>query len=307
MLCEHLWKSDWEGATNVIEVHVNRLRNKLEKVTPQPMIDTVRGRGYAVRAIKAASYYLRVRLAVWYGGVFAGLVLVALAVVYEGSRYTITQETDERLLEDAKETAQAVAQLFSDRRRVEEMLARKADTHTHERLFLQLLEPDGKLSWASKDAPPIVPEQHQHDEEGVFPVREVGVFRVAQRYVTSPGVPRYLVRVGASQEQINAAVWKQLRVMAVAGGAGHHPCAARRLLGGRQRDSAADDDSHHHGAAAPDATRRPPADSRYARRTGSAFHHDQSLLGSDRRVSAKQTRVRRERGARATFAARGHS
>ncbi|MBL9084683.1 MAG: response regulator transcription factor [Planctomycetales bacterium] len=50
MLCEHLWKSDWEGATNVIEVHVNRLRNKLEKVTPQPMIDTVRGRGYAVRA-----------------------------------------------------------------------------------------------------------------------------------------------------------------------------------------------------------------------------------------------------------------
>ena len=50
MLCEHLWKSDWEGATNVIEVHVNRLRNKLEKITPQPLIDTVRGRGYAVRA-----------------------------------------------------------------------------------------------------------------------------------------------------------------------------------------------------------------------------------------------------------------
>jgi len=50
MLCEHLWKSDWEGATNVIEVHVNRLRNKLDKLLPEPMIETVRGRGYAVRA-----------------------------------------------------------------------------------------------------------------------------------------------------------------------------------------------------------------------------------------------------------------
>lgn len=50
MLCEHLWKSDWEGATNVIEVHVNRLRNKLDKVVSEPLIETVRGRGYAVRA-----------------------------------------------------------------------------------------------------------------------------------------------------------------------------------------------------------------------------------------------------------------
>jgi len=50
MLCEHLWKSDWEGATNVIEVHVNRLRNKLDKLVATPMIETVRGRGYAVRA-----------------------------------------------------------------------------------------------------------------------------------------------------------------------------------------------------------------------------------------------------------------
>lgn len=167
--------------------------------------------------IKAASYYLRVRLAFWYGGVFAGLVVVALLVVYEGSRYTIVQETDERLLEDAKETAQAVAQLYQDCRRVEEMLARKADTHTHERLFLQLIEPDGRLSWASKDAPPIDAEHRPYDEEGVFPLRQIGVFRVAQRYVIGDGVPRFLVRVGASQEQINAAVWKRMRVMTVAG------------------------------------------------------------------------------------------
>ncbi|MBL9093516.1 MAG: HAMP domain-containing protein [Planctomycetaceae bacterium] len=166
--------------------------------------------------IRDASYYLRVRLAAWYGAVFAGLVLVALLIVYEGSRHTIIRETDERLLEDAKETSQAVAQLHPDRRRVEEMLARKADTHTHERLFLQLIDPDGDLSWSSKEAPPGIDEDLRDFTDEVA-VREVGVFRVAQRYVDAAGAPRFLVRVGASQEQIDAAVWKRTRVMMVAG------------------------------------------------------------------------------------------
>jgi two-component system OmpR family response regulator/two-component system copper resistance phosphate regulon response regulator CusR len=51
MLCEHIWESDWEGATNVIEVHVNRLRGKLNRGFDEPLIETVRGRGYALRAL----------------------------------------------------------------------------------------------------------------------------------------------------------------------------------------------------------------------------------------------------------------
>lgn len=50
MLCESLWQSDWEGTTNVIEVHINRLRNKLQKGGKESAIQTVRGRGYALRA-----------------------------------------------------------------------------------------------------------------------------------------------------------------------------------------------------------------------------------------------------------------
>jgi two-component system OmpR family response regulator/two-component system copper resistance phosphate regulon response regulator CusR len=50
MLCEHIWESDWEGITNVIDVHVNRLRNKLQQVRQDDMIATVRGRGFALRA-----------------------------------------------------------------------------------------------------------------------------------------------------------------------------------------------------------------------------------------------------------------
>ncbi len=49
MLCEHLWESSWEGVTNVIEVHINRLRNKLNKGFDADMIHTIRGTGYELR------------------------------------------------------------------------------------------------------------------------------------------------------------------------------------------------------------------------------------------------------------------
>jgi two-component system OmpR family response regulator len=50
MLCEHLWDSYWEGVTNVIEVHVTRLRAKIDRGFPEPLLQTVRGRGYMLRA-----------------------------------------------------------------------------------------------------------------------------------------------------------------------------------------------------------------------------------------------------------------
>jgi two-component system OmpR family response regulator/two-component system copper resistance phosphate regulon response regulator CusR len=50
MLCEHVWGFNWDGTTNVIEVHVNRLRGKLDRGREESLIKTVRGRGYAVSA-----------------------------------------------------------------------------------------------------------------------------------------------------------------------------------------------------------------------------------------------------------------
>jgi len=49
MICEHLWEADWEGVTNVIEVHVARLRGKIERGFSEPLLQTVRGRGYVLR------------------------------------------------------------------------------------------------------------------------------------------------------------------------------------------------------------------------------------------------------------------
>jgi two-component system OmpR family response regulator/two-component system copper resistance phosphate regulon response regulator CusR len=49
MICEHLWDANWEGVTNVIEVHVNRLRAKIDRDFSTPLLHTVRGRGYVLR------------------------------------------------------------------------------------------------------------------------------------------------------------------------------------------------------------------------------------------------------------------
>lgn len=50
MLLEHVWDYHFDPQTNVIDVHVSRLRQKIDKEFNTPLIHTVRGAGYALRA-----------------------------------------------------------------------------------------------------------------------------------------------------------------------------------------------------------------------------------------------------------------
>ena len=50
MLLEHVWDYHFDPQTNVIDVHVSRLRAKLDKGFGTPMIHTIRGAGYILRA-----------------------------------------------------------------------------------------------------------------------------------------------------------------------------------------------------------------------------------------------------------------
>ncbi|WP_298967083.1 response regulator transcription factor [uncultured Methylobacterium sp.] len=50
MLLEHVWDYHFDPQTNVIDVHVSRLRAKVDKGFERAMIHTVRGAGYMVRA-----------------------------------------------------------------------------------------------------------------------------------------------------------------------------------------------------------------------------------------------------------------
>jgi two-component system, OmpR family, response regulator len=49
MLLEHVWDYHFDPQTNVIDVHISRLRAKIDKEFPRPLLHTVRGAGYVVR------------------------------------------------------------------------------------------------------------------------------------------------------------------------------------------------------------------------------------------------------------------
>ena len=50
MLLEKLWDYHFDPQTNVIDVHISRLRAKIDKGFDKPLLHTVRGAGYMLRA-----------------------------------------------------------------------------------------------------------------------------------------------------------------------------------------------------------------------------------------------------------------
>ena len=49
MLLEHVWDYHFDPQTNVIDVHVSRLRSKIDRDFETPLLHTVRGAGYMIR------------------------------------------------------------------------------------------------------------------------------------------------------------------------------------------------------------------------------------------------------------------
>jgi two-component system OmpR family response regulator len=50
MLLEQVWDYHFDPQTNVIDVHISRLRQKIDKGFAKPMLHTVRGAGYCLKA-----------------------------------------------------------------------------------------------------------------------------------------------------------------------------------------------------------------------------------------------------------------
>ncbi|NEX18897.1 response regulator transcription factor [Thiorhodococcus mannitoliphagus] len=50
MLLEQVWDYHFDPQTNVIDVHISRLRGKIDKDFDAPLLQTVRGAGYMLRA-----------------------------------------------------------------------------------------------------------------------------------------------------------------------------------------------------------------------------------------------------------------
>jgi DNA-binding response OmpR family regulator len=46
LIIEHVWDVHFDTVSNVVEVHINALRNKIDRGAAAPLIHTVRGVGY---------------------------------------------------------------------------------------------------------------------------------------------------------------------------------------------------------------------------------------------------------------------
>ena len=49
MISEHVWDIDFDTSTNVIDVYINYLRNKIDVDFDKKLIQTIRGRGYTLK------------------------------------------------------------------------------------------------------------------------------------------------------------------------------------------------------------------------------------------------------------------
>jgi two-component system copper resistance phosphate regulon response regulator CusR len=50
LIAEQIWDMNFESDTNVVEVHVRRLRSKVDDPFDRPLLHTVRGMGYVLEA-----------------------------------------------------------------------------------------------------------------------------------------------------------------------------------------------------------------------------------------------------------------
>ncbi len=49
MISEHVWNEDYDSFTNVVDVYISRLRSKIDKDFPKPLIHSIRGAGYTIK------------------------------------------------------------------------------------------------------------------------------------------------------------------------------------------------------------------------------------------------------------------
>lgn len=49
MISEHVWKEDFDSFTNVIDVYIKYIRNKIDKDSKKQLIHTIRGTGYILK------------------------------------------------------------------------------------------------------------------------------------------------------------------------------------------------------------------------------------------------------------------
>ena len=117
MLLEGVWDYHFDPQTNVIDVHVSRLRQKVDKPFPTPLIHTVRNAGYMLRPSSAVTPRPGdVPLPRWFhtagfrfGAIYALLLSIsafAMAIfLWWATAGLLDRETDAAIYADAQDLA----------------------------------------------------------------------------------------------------------------------------------------------------------------------------------------------------------
>jgi DNA-binding response OmpR family regulator len=48
-ITEHVWGYDSQATSNVVEIYIHYLRDKVDRGFPRPLIRTIRGVGYTIK------------------------------------------------------------------------------------------------------------------------------------------------------------------------------------------------------------------------------------------------------------------
>lgn len=60
-IVEHVWDTDYDGLTNIVDVYIRHLRSKVDDPWPQKLLHTIRGIGYMIDAGEPAGDNARAR------------------------------------------------------------------------------------------------------------------------------------------------------------------------------------------------------------------------------------------------------
>jgi heavy metal sensor kinase len=142
---------------------------------------------------------LRFRLTLWNTAVVLVLLVVNLVALRVGLEFTLSHMVDEFLSEELDSAVADFRQLGGDPERLNGRYNHQATGHPRRRLFIQLVDPSGRLVWSSAQAPAAgeLPATVLAVEQPVT----VGEYRMVCRSMARPDGQLLTLRVGCSLER----------------------------------------------------------------------------------------------------------
>jgi heavy metal sensor kinase len=157
---------------------------------------------------------LRFRLSVWNTAGVLLVVAITLFGVREALHYALMTENDQVLIDDAHEVGLAVLSFYPEQQAIEAEMQRKTAGHRDRRLFVRLLDADGRVLAQTGESPDL-----SSISSGQPPrLTTIDGYRVASRPIGNETVPQHIVQVGASLNTIRKDLFMVTELMLVAGG-----------------------------------------------------------------------------------------